>query len=115
MTRLMLTACAAGLIAAAAAPATAADGLTHQTGTVRIGDLNLSTQAGAQALLRRAGNRFADLCARIDSPLDRNRTRAERACVTEAMANMVAKLNAPIVAAEYAHQYGRPVILANVR
>ena len=115
MTRLMLTACAAGLMVAAAASATAADRLIQQTGAVRISDLNLATEQGAKVLLRRAGAKFADLCAQTDSPLGRDRDRAERECATEAMANMVAKLNTPAVTAEYTSQYGRTVVLATTR
>ena len=100
MPKLALTAALAVATALDVAQGAAAGDLT-QTIAYRSGEL--STPAGAHAMLRRIQATAGQLCAPSHSPLVARRARPGEAarCRTEATARAVADLRAPLVSAEY--------------
>ena len=67
---------------------------------VSYADLDISTQAGAHALLSRIEAASEKACAgqMSNSPLLPRERSAERACVAEAVSQTVAKINSPVLA-----------------
>ncbi len=107
MTRLMLTACLAALISGGVvSQASAEDHTVIETGAVKTSDLNLASEQGARSLVRRVAARANDLCAQTDTPLARGAEKSRRACVAKAVATSVARINSPMVTAEYTGVYG---------
>jgi UrcA family protein len=99
-----LTALAACLIAGtahAASPAAA------PTVTVRYGDLNLSSEQGANALYARVAYAARQVCGRsgLDAR-DLAAFAAERACESQAISQAVHDVHAPLVAASFAAHRG---------
>ena len=76
---------------------------------VPVGDLDLTSEAGADTLLQRVRVAAARLCrpaaeSGISYP---DAARAQRACRDRALTNAVAAISSPVVQARYADQ-GRP-------
>jgi UrcA family protein len=94
---LALTACLGTLsIASAATP----EGNAPMT-TVRYGDLNLSTDAGAKALYSRISMAARQVCPGVDSR-ELSQAAAARACQRAAIERAVHSVNSPHLAAAYA-------------
>ena len=105
--RLMLAACIAGLMSTGlVAQARAQDRIVIETGVVRMGDLDLATAHGARVLVRRVTAKASDLCTQTPSPLVHGADKLWRACVAKAVARSIARVNAPLVTAEYARAFG---------
>lgn len=102
-TATLIAAAAMIFSAFAAAPASAATSGVR-TETVRYADLNLNSQAGAHAMLSRIDYAARRACFSMTGPMPLTSRAAIRACRTDAMANAVDTLNAPMVSAMY---YGR--------
>lgn len=115
MNRLVLTACLAALIfGGLTSPAFAEDHMVVETGRVATRDLNLTTERGADALVRRVTARATDLCAPTDTPLARAHERVRRQCVAEAVARSLAQIDSPLIEAAYVRRYGAaPAALAS--
>jgi UrcA family protein len=75
---------------------------------VPVGDLDLNSQAGADALIRRASHAAAKACGSPDvsGALVYEQLRAYRACKSRALAGAVAQSDAPVVQARYARLVG---------
>jgi UrcA family protein len=75
----------------------------HVSERVFYTDLNLATPQGAKAMLKRIADTVAELCEPERSPAIIPPARADNTarCRAEAMAQAVARLNAPLVTAEY--------------
>ena len=75
---------------------------------VPVGDLDLNSQAGADALIRRVSAVAAKACGVPDaSGVNRaEQLRANKACKSKALAGAIAQLDAPIVLARYARIKG---------
>jgi len=114
MTRLILTASVAALfLGGAASQASADDRTVIETGAVKTSDLNLATEQGARALLRRVDATAKDLCTQTPTPLARGAEKSRRLCVTKAVATSVAGINSPRVTAEFTRVYGAaPTVVA---
>ena len=107
MTRFLLTACFATLISGGlASQVSAEDHIVTVTGGVTTSDLNLATERGADALVRRVTAKASDLCTQTDTPLARGEERTRRQCVAEAVAHSLAQINSPLIEAAYARQRG---------
>ncbi len=86
---------------AAALAVLAGPGLAHaEMGTVRVhlGDVNLSSSAGAKLALWRFHVAAAEFC---EQPASYPQDRRYRQCYDALMAKLVAKLDAPLVNASY--------------
>jgi UrcA family protein len=94
---LALTACV-GMLSTASAATSDTD--TPQV-TVRYGDLDLSTQAGAKALYSRISMGARQVCPSDDSR-DLSRFTNARACQRAAIERAVRAVNSPHLAAAYA-------------
>ena len=113
---LMLAACIAALMSAAAvAQARAEDHVVIETGVVKTSDLNLATTQGARVLLRRVTAKAADLCTQTASPLARGAYKSWRVCLTKAVARSIAPIKAPLVTAAYARAFGKPPAVVSSR
>jgi UrcA family protein len=104
---------AAVLTSALGAPAFAADGPDQMR--VKVGDLNLSSQVGAQSALNRIRAATRDFC----SVNPGSRALAEQAEARKCDARMtymaVRKLDAPVVTAAYEGSRAQPAILLATR
>ncbi|WP_293344860.1 UrcA family protein [Phenylobacterium sp.] len=99
MRRMSLFLLAASLIAAPAA----AEPRRNLTMTrVAVGDLDLETEAGAAAMLRRIKSASRELCALPRSEMFPNRSGLEWKCRRQAMDAAVERLQAPKLALAYA-------------
>lgn len=89
------------------APANAESAL--RSAEVRFGDLDLTRESGAEALLRRIERAAEGVCGAGNvSFRDRRAARAARACVESAMSQAVASIEAPLVQTIYAERRGSP-------
>jgi UrcA family protein len=92
------------LVLAALLCATAADARPKRVlAMVRVeaGDLDLASDAGAAAMIRRLDHAAADLCAGPNSPLFPGREGRAWRCRKDAMAAAVARLQTPALAAAH--------------
>jgi UrcA family protein len=109
----------AGALAASIGIAQAAAAQERSVVSERVfyGDLNLSTSAGARAILGRLRTTVGRLCAPTASPLLRQRYRpADVArCQASAMRRAVADLEAPLVTAEYEGSGAQQPVIAAAR
>jgi UrcA family protein len=100
--------CAATL--AFAAPTHAADSasirsvLDGDAQVVTYGDLDLSTQSGAQRLLQRVKRAAESACDLDDAAFGVGPSRGEIKCQEETTARAVAQIGSPMVSSEYAKQ-----------
>ena len=107
MSRLILSACIAGLMASATAgSAFAADPVVVETGQVKINDLDLNSPQGARMLLQRVGNTATALCAQTDTPVLPRGAHDMWQCRARTIARSIAQLHAPLVTAEYVRRFG---------
>jgi UrcA family protein len=106
MTRFVISAAALALAFAASGAANAQD----ETMKVRIGDLNVQSDAGAQAAFARIRVASARFCGGEGS-LDLAVKAAQRACVDTMSSKAVDSLNAPKVTALSGRQSG--IVLAH--
>ena len=106
MSRLILTASLAALVAASAGFSAVAAGQLTQEASVKTSDLNLATDQGARILLRRVNIAANDLCALSGTPYFGTSFNDEVKCHEQAVARAVRRLNAPVVTAEYARRHG---------
>ena len=115
MTRLMLTIGIAALMSGGVvSQAFAKDHTVIESGAVKTNDLNLATEQGARTLMRRVAAKANDLCTPTDSPLARGAEKSRRACVAKAIATSVARINSPMISAEYTNVYGAaPAVVAS--
>jgi UrcA family protein len=115
MNRLMFAACLATLISGGlTSQAFAEDHIVVETGAVATRDLNLTTERGADVLVRRVTAKATDLCTQTDTPLARAQERTRRQCVAEAVARSLAQIDSPLIEAAYARQRGvAPATLAS--
>lgn len=89
---------AAALACALAAPAFAGEARSI---LVQRADLNLQSEAGAEAMLGRLERAAERACGVTTARVDLETHNRGRACVEETMANAVGSLNAPLVTALY--------------
>jgi UrcA family protein len=94
MTRFVISAAAFALVLAASGVASAEDG----TMRVRVGDLNVRTDAGAQAALGRIRFAAENFCG-ARNPYDLSASAQQRACFERMTGKAVDALNAPKVSA----------------
>ena len=86
-------------ISMAAVPAFADITITEQRSvTVRYGDLDISTPAGAHVLLARISRAAALACDQGDAGPDLSSATATRACINQAIDRAVAEVGSPLVA-----------------
>jgi UrcA family protein len=105
MTRFVISAAVLALALAASGAASAQD----QTMRVRIGDLNVHSDAGATAALARIRTAAASFCGG-DGSRDLGAIAQQRACVSRMTWTAVSALHAPRVTALSGHS--APVVLA---
>ena len=65
--------------------------------------------------MRRVAARANDLCTQTDSPLARGAEKSRQACVAKAVAVSVARINSPLVTADYTRVYGAAPTVVAVR
>ena len=86
-------------ISMAAVPAFADVTITEQRSvTVRYGDLDISTPAGAHALLARISHAAALACEEAETRIDLADVEATNACINQAIDRAVAEVGSPLVA-----------------
>lgn len=85
-----------------AAPAAAEPGRGLMMARVAVGDLDLATEPGAKAMLRRIKSAARELCALPRSELFRNTAGLEWKCRRGAMDAAVERLRAPKLTLAYA-------------
>jgi UrcA family protein len=102
MTKLMFAAAAAALmmVQPAAAQATSVNAEGFRTTTVRYGDLNLDSQAGADALMSRIERAVKKVCA-VEGVARFAMSREVKQCQRTATEKAVAQVNAPSVWAAF--------------
>jgi UrcA family protein len=107
MKNLQIITCLAVLISSGvASQASAADQIVVETGVIGVADLNVATEKGAEALVRRVTAKATDLCTPVESPLARPDPGGFRQCVAQAVARPLIHVDAPLVTAVYAHRFG---------
>jgi UrcA family protein len=100
MNRIIQTAIAAAALGfTGLAGAASAEGFGQDQMTVRVGDLNTHSQAGATSALRRIKNAANAFCG--PQPIQLQGVVAHQRCVKEMTGKAVAKLDAPMVTALY--------------
>jgi UrcA family protein len=98
-------AAAALFTGAFAAPALAADTMPA-TQIVRTYDINMTTESGADQMLRRIRYAARAVCGVNGGIVSLSQRANGRACVREATADAVRQLNQPMVTAVYAERTG---------
>lgn len=91
------------LLAAAMACALVAPALAEEARSIRVqrADLNLQSEAGADAMLNRIERAAERACGVTTARVDLATFNNGRACVEETMASAIGALNAPLVTALY--------------
>jgi UrcA family protein len=83
---------------------------------IAYGDLDLASEAGADALLDRVDAAAREVCEHSSARISLQESRAVRECVRDFTARAVAQLDHPKVGARFAERIGaRAVVLASVR
>ena len=96
---------AAAVLTMNAMPASAADQVITRSTVVKFGDLNLGSEAGAQALYQRITRAANKMC---EEATDRFPTVEYRNCVTRAIADAVAKVDRPALYVEHQSKTPHP-------
>lgn len=111
MTRTFQTLSVAALVLAAVAlPATAAE--TRRAAVeVTYADLNLSSEEGAAALIRRLDQAAKQVCG-VDYRQRGFLRRTQRACHDQTLTKAIANVDAPMVTQMYAGEQGRRQVFA---
>jgi UrcA family protein len=102
------------LFTAAAIVLTAAPALAAGQGrvTVRLGDLDLTTPAGAHAAMGRLARAAADVCADGATPALIRMSDAYQRCRADTLASATARIRTPASAAAFDYVQGKTVLLA---
>jgi UrcA family protein len=105
---------ASAFLGAAALPTTTVSAREQAQMRVRIGDLDLQSDRGAKAALRRIKTQSSRFCGDAYSYAWHSQRVATRKCQRQMVALAVSKLDAPIVTAMYQKSgRGPPVLLAS--
>jgi UrcA family protein len=104
---------AAILAFATAAPASAETSRDTYEARISIGDLNLQSEAGADAFLRRVHNEARGACGDRSGRMSLTERRAIRACMSDFQERAVAALDNDYVTTRFAGEEPRLVIMAS--
>jgi UrcA family protein len=110
-TKLLATLAAATAIGSAASPSWSAPDPDRITVRVPVADLNLSTESGATAALRRIHAAAQGICGAQPDSRQLGRSALYSACVNQTVGVAVASANQPMLAA-VAERRMRPTLLA---
>lgn len=109
------TAALAVTVAAFSSVATAQAEPAQREVVVRYGDLDLTREEGAQALLHRLEHAVEQVCSvRNTSFRDRRAVRAARACAEETMSRALAQVEAPMVQTLFAARRERTMVVSSL-
>lgn len=110
-TKLLAAVASLSMLGAAATPVWAASDPDQVTIRVKVGDLNLDTESGAQVALSRIRNASYFVCGEEPSARSLQEAMLYRACMNRTVGQAVAMANKPVLTA-LAGSHGRTTLLA---